>query len=302
MHRPCRARLYIEEFEPHTVLSVFTPAQIVHAYGIDQLAFKNGTVKGDGTGETIAIVDAYFDPTIQSDLSTFSQEFNLAPLDGKNGDGTFTQLDLSNKTLSPPGDDWTLETALDVEWAHAVAPKAKIVLVEAKSDGLNATTGEPTDLLNAVKTAANLPGVVAVSMSWGLGEMPQETNWDSFFTKPGVTFVASSGDNGAGTSWPAVSPNVVSVGGTTLTLTKSNTIASETGWSGSGGGLSVYESLPAYQMGAGITPIYTQFGVRLSPDVAYVADPNTGLYVLDSADGGAYIVGGTSAGAPSGPP
>jgi len=157
--------------------------------------------------------------------------------------------------------------------------------VEAASDLQNASTGEPTDLLHAVKTAATYPGVDVVSMSWGIGEVPKETNWDSYFSTPGVTFVAASGDSGAGTIWPAVSPNVVSVGGTTLNLTKSNTIASETGWGyglwssyfgGSGGGFSQYESLPSYQANAGISKLYTQFGVRLSPDVAYVADPNTG--------------------------
>jgi len=306
--RRFQARLRVEELESRTLLSVaYTPAQILTAYGINQIAFSNGAIKGDGSGQTIAIVDAYYDPTIQSDLATFSSKYGLPQLDGKNGDATFTQIDLSNRTLSPAGNDWTVETALDVEWAHAVAPKAKIVLVEAASDLQNASTGEPTDLLNAVKTAATYPGVGVVSMSWGIGEVPKETNWDSYFSTPGVTFVAASGDSGAGTIWPAVSPNVVSVGGTTLNLTKSNTIASETGWGyglwssyfgGSGGGFSQYESLPSYQASAGISKLYTQFGVRLSPDVAYVADPNTGLYVYDGVDGGWGVVGGTSAGAP----
>jgi hypothetical protein len=120
-----------------------------------------------------------------------------------------------------------------------------------------------------------------------------------------VTFLAASGDSGAGTIWPAVSPNVVSVGGTTLKLTSSNTIYSETGWGygswsfyfgGSGGGFSQYESLPSYQQNAGISTTYTQFGVRLNPDVAYDANPSTGFSVIDA--GRLYTVGGTSAGAP----
>jgi subtilase family serine protease len=302
--------LRLEELETRMVLSVYTPAQIQHAYAVDQVLFNNGAVKGDGSGQTIAIVDAYYDPTIASDMAAFDKKFNLTPLDGKNGDGTFTQLDLSNKTLSPPGDDWTVETALDVEWAHAIAPKANITLVEAASDTQDPTTGEPTDLLNAVQTAATTPGVSVVSMSWGINEVPGETNWDSFFTAPGVTFVAASSDSGAGTIWPSVSPNVLSVGGTTLTLSRSNTIARETGWGygnwsayfgGSGGGFSQYESLPSYQ--SNITTgsngwRYTTFGARLNPDVAYVADPNTGVAVYDSPDGGWLAVGGTSAGAP----
>jgi subtilase family serine protease len=308
LSRRLRSRLRLEELESRTLLSIYSPAQINHAYGTDQIAFASGAVKGDGSGETIAIVDAYYDSTIQSDLNTFSTRYGLSQLDGQNGDGQFTQIDLSHKTPSPANDDWTVETALDVEWAHAVAPKANIALVEAASDNSDANTGEPTDLLNAVHTAATTPGVVAVSMSWGISEVPQETKWDSFFSTPGVTFFAASGDSGAGTIWPAVSPNVVAVGGTSLKLTSSNTISSETGWGngnysayfgGSGGGFSTYESLPSYQaIKSGISTAYTQYGVRLSPDVAYDADPNTGYAVYDGTDGGWFQVGGTSAGAP----
>src|SRR5262249_52688214 len=148
-------------------------------------------------------------------------------------------------------------------------------------------------------------GVSTVSMSWGLNEVAAERSWDSVFTQPGVTYVAASGDSGAGTIWPAVSPNVLSVGGTTLKLTASNTISSETGWGhgsfswffgGSGGGFSQFEPLPSFQTNAGISPTLTQFGVRLNPDVAYDADPNTGFLIVSS--GTLYGVGGTSAGAP----
>src|SRR5262249_36921647 len=155
----------VEQLEARNLMS-FTPKQIVHAYAFDQIKFNNGTVIGNGAGQTIAIVDAFYDPTIKSDFSTFSSTYGLAQLDGKNGDGTCTQVDLTgNKVQWPPGDDWTLETALDVEWAHAVAPKANILLVEAKSDLTNPVTGEPTDLLNAVHTAATTKGVSTVSMS-----------------------------------------------------------------------------------------------------------------------------------------
>jgi subtilase family serine protease len=306
-----QARLRLEELEIRNVPSVapYAPAAIVHAYGVDQVTFNSGKVAGNGAGQTIAIVDAYYDPTIQSDIAKFSTKFNLSQLDGKNGNGLFTVKDLSNKTLSPAGDDWTMETALDVEWAHAVAPKANILLVEAASDGAD-LAGKPVDLLNAVHTAATTKGVVTVSMSWGQQETAQETSWDSYFTTSGVTFLAASGDGGAGTIWPSVSPNVVSVGGTSLTLTTKNTIASEKGWGngslssyygGSGGGFSQYEPLPSYQKGitsSGGGYKYTSFGARLSPDVAAVADPNTGVNVLDGADGGWFQVGGTSAATP----
>jgi len=305
--------LALEQLEARTLPSAYTPAQIVNAYGFNQIAFNSGAVKGNGAGETIAIVDAYYDATIKNDLSTFSSQYGLPQLDGIGGDGVFKQVDLSHGTSSPPGDDWTLETALDVEWAHAVAPKANIVLVEAASDSQNAA-GEPVALLNAVQTAAtyslNGAPVGVVSMSWGITEVAGEAAWDHYFNVPGVTFVAASGDSGAGTIWPAVSPYVVSVGGTTLNLSRTNTISSETGWGtgdwsfllgGSGGGFSQYEPLPSYQSGittgsGGYT--YTQFRARLNPDVAYNADPNTGYHVYDGVDGGWSVVGGTSAGAP----
>src|SRR5262249_29843648 len=155
-------------------LMSFTPQQIVHAYGFDQLSLN-------GSGQTIALIDAYYDPTIKSDVANFSTKYGLPQLDGLSGDGSFTQVDLTgNKTPSPSGDDWTVETALDVEWAHAIAPKANILLVEAKSDLTDPVTGEPTDLLNAVTTATNM-GAHVVSMSWGISEVPDETIWDKQF-------------------------------------------------------------------------------------------------------------------------
>jgi subtilase family serine protease len=298
-----RARIHVEQLEARNLMS-FTPKQLVQAYGFNQLSQT-------GSGQTIALIDAYYDPTIQSDLASFSTTYGLAQLDGLNGDGTFTQVDLTgNKTQSPPGDDWTLETALDVEWAHAIAPKANILLVEANSDLTDPFTGEPTDLLNAVTTATNM-GAHVVSMSWGISEVPDETIWDNqFFNAPNVTYLAASGDSGAGTIWPAVSPNVVAVGGTTLKLNSLNNISSETGWGngifsfffgGSGGGFSTYETLPTYQQNISTVSNgfkLTDFGARLNPDVAYDANPSTGFNVIDAADGGSFVVGGTSAGAP----
>lgn len=270
-----------------------TPAQLSAAYGF---ALSPDT----GAGQTIAIVDAYNDPNIQSDLATFSSQYNLPQ-------ANLTVLNQNGQTTNLPQSDpsWSLEIALDVEWVHALAPAAKIVLVEANS----ASVG---DLMKAVQTAEGKANVV--SMSWGGSEFQGEQQYDSsaYFGKPGVTFVAAAGDTGGayGAQWPASSPNVVSVGGTRLNLSNSGGgYGSETAWdgsfswfsgaSGSGGGVSVLEAMPNYQTAA----LGTQYASgRVTPDVASNADPNTGLAVYSSVAGagatGWTIVGGTSAGAP----
>ena len=133
-------------------------------------------------------------------------------------------------------------------------------------------------------------------MSWGGSEFSSEMSYGSYFATPGVTFVASSGDSSeltSGVEWPASSPNVVSVGGTTLT--NSGGVWLETAWSGSGGGVSLYEPMPAFQ--SGWQP-FASGGKRTVPDVSYVADPNTGVAVYSAIYGGWIQVGGTSAGAP----
>ncbi|HTU92785.1 MAG TPA: hypothetical protein VMF69_22075, partial [Gemmataceae bacterium] len=276
----------------------YTPSQIAQAYGFNQISFtSNGTtVPGNGAGQTIAIVDAYNDPNISSDLQTFDAQFGLLnptlTVVGQTGGAAPTGTD--------PTGGWEVEESLDVEWAHAVAPAANIVLVEANSNSL-------TNLMTAVKTAANLPGVSVVSMSWGAGEFSSETSDDSaYFSTPNVpanvAFVAASGDYGPPPNYPAASPNVLAVGGTTLTLTSSNNWASETAWSGSSGGISAYEKLPSYQVAAvtnnpnipGGTPT-----TRTVPDVAYDANPNTGFAVYDSFDESGWLeIGGTSDAAP----
>jgi hypothetical protein len=245
----------------------FTPTQIEQAYGINLINF-NGTA-GTGAGTTIAIVDAYNDPTIANDLKQFDAAFGLT-------NPNFSVINENGGTSLPTSDTgWSQETSLDVEWAHAIAPGANIVLVEANSASYS-------DLMTAVQTAAKQPGVVAVSMSWGGGEFSGETTYDSNFKTPsghgGVTFIASSGDAGAPVSYPAASPNVLSVGGTTLSLTSTNSILSEAGWSGSGGGISTVESQPSYQKGV-VTQSTTR---RTNPDVAYDASPNTGFPVYNS--------------------
>lgn len=272
-----------------------SPAQLQHAYGIDNVKF--GSVAGDGTGQTIAIVDAYDDPTIATDLQAFDQQFGLpAP-------PSFTEVNQAGDPTALPGTDpagpgnsWAVEESLDVEWAHAVAPAAKIILVEANS-------ASDFDLMSgAVGWARNAPGVSAVSMSFGEGENSGEKSFDSLFTTPsghaGVTFLAATGDYGSPSGYPAYSPNVVAVGGTTLNVDAAGNVLSETGWSGSGGGVSVNESQPVYQQG-----IVTQSSAsRANPDVSSDADPGTGVAVYDSYDFGSATpwapVGGTSLATP----
>ncbi|MGD0045077.1 MAG: S8 family serine peptidase [Isosphaeraceae bacterium] len=215
------------------------------------------------------------------------------PLTLSSGWSSFlTVLNQYGQATSLPGTDpsglgtsnWELEEALDVEWAHAIAPGAQIILVEANSQSLS-------DLMASVATAASQPGVSVVSMSWGFPEgqavfANDEATYDSVFHVPGVTFVASTGDYGAADpEYPAFSPNVVAVGGTSLTLNTDGSYNSETGWGydsssvgvfiGSGGGISLYEPEPAYQQGVQSTDS------RTTPDVSLVADPATGAWIAD---------------------
>ena len=275
---------------PAVSTSGYTAAQVTSAYLANNLSLittLKGTITGNGAGQTIAIVDAYNDPNIASDLATFDAKFGLSA-------ANLSVVSETGSTRLPTTDaGWSLEISLDVEWAHAIAPGASILLVEANSASFS-------DLLTAVKYAANYSGVSVVSMSWGTDEFNGETSYDSYFTSPaghnGVTFVASSGDSGV-TSWPSVASNVLAVGGTTLTLSSSGGYAGETAWSDSGGGVSKYEALPSYQKMIGVSA-----SGRVTPDVAYDANPSSGFLVYDSVPGngstGWIDVGGTSAGAP----
>ena len=235
-----------------------------------------------------------------SDLAMFDKAFGLPD------PPSFTKYNEQGQTTNLPGTDpsgagnlngtWEMEESLDVEWAHAMAPGARIDLVEAINDTNN------DDDFKAVQTAASLPGVSVVSMSWGLPEYAGQTAVDATFTTPsghnGVTFIASAGDQGSPGYYPAYSPNVLAVGGTTLALNNNKTIQSETAWSGSGGGFSQYDPEPVYQQSV------QDSGKRTMPDVARDADPNTGVAIYDSWDntdgmGDWYDIGGTSVAAPS---
>ncbi len=270
----------------------YTPDHVRTAYGFSSLT-------ATGSGQVIGIVDAYDAPKIASDLQTFITTFGLQSMYGLPGTSAcsvstgphpcFQKVYAQSKPRTNSG--WALETSLDVEWAHAIAPGADILLVEARTASLS-------NLLGAVNVAVN-GGAHAVSMSWGAGDFSSEALYDSYFNKSGVTFTAASGDNGSGTIWPSTSPYVVGVGGTTLNIGSGGNYVSETAWSGSGGGISPYESEPGYQSSY---PIPSTGGKRGAPDVAYDADPSTGFPVYDSTpyqgQNGWFQVGGTSAGAP----
>ena len=267
------------------VVEGYTPSQIRHAYGFDQ-------INGDGSGQTIAIVDAYRHPSIASDLAAFDLQFGIAAP---------PSFKMVNQTGGPDSTvkvnaSWASEIAMDVEWAHAIAPNAGILLVETKSDNIS-------DLVSGVDYARKTAGVSVVSLSWGTSEWRGQRPYDATLTTPtghpGVTFVAAAGDegSGAGAEWPATSPGVLAVGGTSLKTSGVNgTYSSEVGWNKSTGGVSHYEKAPAYQ------GVLQRGGFRTSPDVAYNADPNTGFAVYSSVrDGGVVgwsVLGGTSAGAP----
>ena len=303
----------MEELEPRNLLSGLTmlPQFLRSYYGFD--AVTNQDSQGNqlnGHGETIAIIDPYHDPNIFSDLDTFDKTLSLqysgilntspvSPISiyaQYGAASTFLTVAAPDGTPATANASVTAEISADVESAHVIAPGAKILLVEATS------YGPPTSYLMDAVNYASSHGAAVVSMSFGESEataksLGDESNYDNDFVVPGVTFVASSGDTGQDTSWPAVSPNVVGVGGTTLGLKTGNYLTGvETAWSASSGGISQYEVQPSYQKNLAI---YGQSGVtmRVGPDVSFDGDPNTGVYVYDYLNHW-FTYGGTSIGAP----
>ncbi len=251
----------------------YSPTQIRNAYEMN-LAL------GTGAGQTIAIIDAFGNPNMQRDLNIFNKHFGLPAIR--------TQIYYPQGKPTTTDSSWALETSLDVEWAHAIAPGANLMLVVAKEATYD-------DLLSAVDFAVS-KGATQVSMSWGSGEFASETSLDFHFSNPKVNFFASSGDGGTGILWPAASPFVTAVGGTTLFLDRNGALTQpEMAWPDSGGGESVYEAQPTFQS-------QIQTSGRGVPDVSYNADPSTGFPVYDSiafyGQSGWIQVGGTSAGAP----
>jgi subtilase family serine protease len=292
----------------------YGPSQLQSAYGLTTASAS------DGSGTTVAVIDAYNDPTAASDLAEYRSAAGLPALTS----GQFTQYNQEGETSplpaeAPLDDDWTLEEALDVDMVSAICPLCKIDLVEADND-----SGD--GLYIAEETAATTLGAKYISNSWGGSETSEDTTYDSeYFGVSGVVYTASAGDDAysGGVIYPATSPNVVSVGGTTL-----NTSSNARGWTesvwetssdeGTGSGCSAFEPQPSWQASisilkaacsavepqpswqSSISLITAACSHRVDNDVAADADPNTGAAVYDTSNdnGGWLEVGGTSESSP----
>jgi subtilase family serine protease len=236
--------------------------------------------------QTIAIVDAFNDPTAEADLGTYRSQFGLPACTTANG--CFKKVNQTGGSSLPPTDaGWALEISLDVDMASAICPGCHILLVEATSNSF-ANLGAAE---NYAATHANV-----VSNSFGGSDASDTTN-GSFYNHPGVAITVSSGDSGFGVEYPASSRFVTAVGGTTLTRSSSSRGWTESAWSGAGSGCSRFNTQLAGQASAG-----TGCSRRAVADVSAVADPNTGVSVFDSTafqgNSGWWVVGGTSASAP----
>ena len=297
-----------------SVVATYTPAQIRAAYGLPALPVSTSSITSAqaaqlGAGQTIYIVDAQSDPNIAAELAAFNQKFGL-PGCTTTAIATNTALPLAaassgctlsvvyntasgTMTSAAPAYDsgWATEIALDVEWSHATAPLARIILIEAPDASLNS-------LLGGV-ALANAMGSGVVSMSFAAGEGSWTSLYDSNFSAANMSYLAAAGDAGAGVNWPAVSPHVLAIGGTSLTYTGSGN-RSETVWSGTGGGVSQYTATPSYQTGA--VPGMGTPAHRSVTDVSFNADPSTGQYVAVISSGSSAAewmsVGGTSLSTP----
>ncbi|MDD0814403.1 S53 family peptidase [Curvibacter sp. HBC28] len=298
-----------------SAVSTYSPAQIRAAYGLPALPAAGATLTAAqaaqyGAGQTIYVVDAMHNPNTAAELSVFNQKFGL-PTCATKAIATTAALPLpaasasacelsvvhstpaGGMTATAPAYDsgWATEISLDVQWAHAIAPLARIVLIEAADPSLNS-------LLGGVKLA-NAMGPGIVSMSFGATEGNWTASVDSVFTNSKMSYLAAAGDSGTAVLWPAVSSNVLAVGGTSLTYSGTGA-RSEVTWSGTGGGTSAYTAKPAYQTTA--VPGLGNVVRRTGPDVAMNADPSTGQYVAVMNPGSSAVnwvsAGGTSMSTP----
>ncbi len=294
-----------------STVTTYTPAQIRAAYKLPALPTSTAGLSAAqaaqlGAGQTLYIVNAKHNPNVVAELSAFNNQFGLPgcssrtlaanaslPLAAASSSGCELVIAYSSAagalTSTVPAYDsgWATEIALDVQWAHATAPLARIVLIEAPDASV-------TSLANAV-ALANKMGSGVVSMSFGAAEGSWTAGYDAVFSGSGMSYLAATGDNGSAVSWPSVSTKVLAVGGTTLSYSGSGT-RSEAAWSGTGGGVSAYVALPAYQSGlAGLA----RRGVA---DVAFNANPGSGQYVASIPSGSSSVrwlsAGGTSLSTP----
>ncbi|MFD3587006.1 peptidase S8 [Streptomyces sp. NPDC058683] len=265
--------------------SGYSPTNLRAAYGLTSAAASNGS------GETIAIVDAYNDPNAETDLATYRSYYGLSACTTANG--CFKKVSQTGSTTSLPSSDagWSEEISLDLDMASAICPNCNILLVEA-------TSATMANLGTAVNEAVTL-GAKFVSNSYGGSESSSDTSYDSsYFNHTGVAITVSAGDSGYGAEYPAASKYVTSVGGTKLATSSTTRGWTETVWKtssteGTGSGCSSYDAKPTWQTDTTCTK-------RMISDVSAAADPATGVSVYDSygVTAGWYTFGGTSVSAP----
>lgn len=298
-----------------TPAMVYTPAQIRAAYGMKPV--RESTAEELGAGQTIYIIGAFNNPNLLTDLARFNTRFGLPqcrevkipvgttrlapanPADGCTISVVYSTLG-PKISATPPAYNrtWAVESALDVQWAHATAPLARIVVFESLNNFVNSFA----DALQL----ANSFGPGAVSMSWVAGEQTYTERYEVFFKGTGMTYFAAAGDLGSQANWPATSPSVIAVGGTSLRVTAAG--REETVWSKTGGGYSAYFAAPTYQTATvraeGRTGKFStrpNQPARASTDVAMNSDPMTGHYVVFTPKDGQplwYSYGGTSIATP----
>lgn len=262
--------------------SGFGPSSIQSAYNL-----PSSTA---GSGETVAIVDAYNDPTAAADLAVYRSQYGLSACTVASGCLKIVSQTGSTTSLPKTNAGWATEESLDLDMVSATCPNCHIILVEASSAS-NANLGK------AVNEAAAL-GANAISNSYGGSESSTDTSYDTtYYDHPGIAVTASSGDSAYGAQYPAASPYVTAVGGTSLSTASNSRGWTETAWSDAGAGCSAYDAQPSYQASVG-----TGCAKRAIADVSAVADPNTGVAVYDSTAYEGYVgwqvYGGTSVASP----
>jgi subtilase family serine protease len=284
-HAACASLIVLNQlgkpFSPTAGPTGFNPADLQDAYKLPSST--------NGSGQTVAIIDAFDDPNAEADLQVYRNQFGLSTCTTANG--CFKKVNQTGgSTPPPPNAGWAEEISLDVDMVSAICPNCHILLVEASSNSFS-------NLYTAEKEAVTL-GAKEASNSWLGGEYSGEnTDSNTYFDHPGVAITAASGDGGFGTGMPAASQYVTAVGGTTLVKKPTKPRGwKETVWPGAGSGCSQFIPKPAWQHDNGCTR-------RTVADVSAVADPNTGVSVYDSTScqgrSGWLVFGGTSVASPS---
>ncbi|MFI0717541.1 peptidase S8 [Streptomyces sp. NPDC021224] len=284
-HASCQAlvrtdMVAAQRVAPDATPSGFGPSSLQSAYNLPSATA--------GSGRTVAIVDAYDDPTAEADLGVYRAQFGLPACTTANG--CFKKIDQNGGTSYPSKDGgWAQEISLDIDMVSAICPNCHILLVEAKTSSF-------ANLGAAVNRAAATAGVVAISNSYG-GSDASDASYGSYYNHPGIAVTASSGDSGYGASYPASSHYVTAVGGTSLSTASNSRGWSETAWSGAGSGCSAYNTALS-----GAASFATGCSKRAEADVSAVANPSTGVAVYDSTayqgSSGWMVFGGTSVSSP----